>query len=98
MKKSLIMLSAVAAFSTVSFASDMNKEMLNQIQALKAQIEALEKKVSEQETKPVVQQTVVDEKRIEKIEKKLLTARTKGGINLLRAARKDGGPKGRVVH
>ena len=71
MKKSLIMLSAVAAFSTVSFASDMNKEMLNQIQALKAQIEALEKKVSEQETKPVVQQTVVDEKRIEKIEKKL---------------------------
>ena len=32
MKKSLIMLSAVAAFSTVSFASDMNKEMLNQIQ------------------------------------------------------------------
>ena len=73
MKKSLIMLSAVAAFSTVSFASDMNKEMLNQIQALKAQIEALEKKVSEQETKPVVQQTVVDEKRIEKIEKKLET-------------------------
>ena len=73
MKKSLIMLSAVAAFSTVSFASDMNKEMLNQIQALKAQIEALEKKVSEQETKSVVQQTVVDEKRIEKIEKKLET-------------------------
>ena len=73
MKKSLIMLSAVAAFSTVSFASDMNKEMLNQIQVLKAQIEALEKKVSEQETKPVVQQTVVDEKRIEKIEKKLET-------------------------
>jgi phage shock protein A len=74
MKKNLIMLSAIAAFSTTSFASDINKEMLNQIQALKAQIEALEKKVAEQETqKPVVQQTVVDEKRIEKIEKKLDT-------------------------
>ena len=68
------MLSAIAAFSVTSFASDMNKEMLNQIQALKVQIEALEKKVAEQEAqKPVVQQTVVDEKRIEKIEKKLDT-------------------------
>ena len=74
MKKSLIMLSAIAAFSVTSFASDMNKEMLNQIQALKVQIEALEKKVAEQEAqKPVVQQTIVDEKRIEKIEKKLDT-------------------------
>ncbi len=74
MKKSLIMLSAVAAFSVTSFASDMNKEMLNQIQALKVQIEALEKKVAEQEAqKTVVQQTVVDEKRIENIEKKLDT-------------------------
>ncbi|WP_368028960.1 DUF3373 domain-containing protein [Arcobacter sp. s6] len=74
MKKSLIMLSAIAAFSVTSFASDMNKEMLNQIQALKVQIEALEKKVAEQEAqKPVVQQTVVDEKRIENIEKKLDT-------------------------
>ena len=74
MKKNLIMLSAIAAFSVTSFASDINKEMLNQIQALKVQIEALEKKVAEQEAqKPVVQQTVVDEKRIEKIEKKLDT-------------------------
>ena len=74
MKKSLIMLSAIAAFSVTSFASDMNKEMLNQIQALKVQIEALEKKVAQQEAqKPVVQQTVVDEKRIEKMEKKLDT-------------------------
>ena len=40
------MLSAIAAFSVTSFASDMNKEMLNQIQALKVQIEALEKKVA----------------------------------------------------
>ncbi|MBP7742301.1 MAG: DUF3373 family protein [Aliarcobacter sp.] len=67
------MLSAVAAFSTSSFALDANKEMLNQIQILKAQIEALEKKVSQQEVKTEVQQTVVDEKRIEKIEKKLDT-------------------------
>ena len=74
MKKSLIMLSAIAAFSVTSFASDMNKEMLNQIQALKVQIEALEKKVAEQEAqKPVVQQTVVDEKRIKKKKKKLDT-------------------------
>jgi type II secretory pathway component PulJ len=74
MKKNLIMLSAIAAFSVTSFASDINKEMLNQIQALKVQIEALEKKVAEQEAqKPLVQQTVVDEKRIEKIEKKLDT-------------------------
>ena len=74
MKKSLIMLSAIAAFSLTSSANDINKEMLNQIQALKVQIEALEKKVAEQEAqKTVVQQTVVDEKRIEKIEKKLDT-------------------------
>lgn len=44
MKKNLIRLSVVAALTTSSFASDINKEMLNQIQALKAQIEALEKK------------------------------------------------------
>ena len=74
MKKNLIILSAIAAFSTTSFALDANKEMLNQIQALKVQIEALEKKVADQEAqKPVVQTTVVDEKRIEKIEKKLDT-------------------------
>ena len=46
MKKNLIMLSAIAAFPVTSFASDINKEMLNQIQALKVQIEALEKKVA----------------------------------------------------
>lgn len=51
MKKNLIRLSIVAALTTSSFASDINKEMLNQIQALKAQIEALEKKVAQQEAK-----------------------------------------------
>jgi hypothetical protein len=50
--------------------------MYNQIQALKAQVEALEKKMAEQQkaqTQKVepVQTPVVDEKRIEKIEKKL---------------------------
>lgn len=76
MKKNLIRLSIVAALTTSSFASDINKEMLNQIQALKAQIEALEKKVAEQEVKQQTQTsavTTVDEKRIEKIEKKLDT-------------------------
>ncbi|MDD3008680.1 MAG: DUF3373 family protein [Arcobacter sp.] len=76
MKKNLIRLSVVAALTTSSFASDINKEMLNQIQALKAQIEALEKKVAEQEVKQQTQTsavTTVDEKRIEKIEKKLDT-------------------------
>ncbi|MDX9901815.1 MAG: DUF3373 family protein [Aliarcobacter sp.] len=77
MKKNLIALSCVAAFATTSFSSDVNTEMFKQIQALKAQIEALEKKVAAQETvqvqkvEPAV--TTVDEKRIEKIEKKLDT-------------------------
>lgn len=44
MKKNLIAMSVVTALATTSFASDMNKEMYSQIQALKAQIEALEKK------------------------------------------------------
>lgn len=76
MKRNIIALSCIAAFSTTSFANDVNKEMYNQIQALKAQVEALEKKMAEQEkaqTQKVepVQTPVVDEKRIEKIEKKL---------------------------
>jgi hypothetical protein len=70
MKKSLIALSCVTAFATTSFSSDVNTEMYKQIQALKAQIEALEKKMDEQQKQqPVI--TNVDEKRIEKIEKKL---------------------------
>lgn len=71
MKKNLVILSAVAAISTASFATDVNKEMFNQIQALKAQIQALEQRMEEQQKQPV--QAVVDEKRIETIEKKLDT-------------------------
>ncbi|RBQ30978.1 hypothetical protein CRU92_09795 [Arcobacter sp. FW59] len=87
MKKKLIVLSVVTALATTSLASDINKEMLEQIKALKSQIEALEKKVALQETKDKelekavsnisptqnIQQSVVniDEKRIENIEKKL---------------------------
>ena len=78
MKKGLIALSCIVAFATTSFSSDANTEMYKQIQALKAQIEALEKKVAAQETiqtQKVEQPTVkvVDEKRIENIEKKLDT-------------------------
>ena len=76
MKKNLIIISCVTAFATTAFSSDANTEMYKQIQALKAQIEALEKKVAAQETaqtqkieQPTV--TAIDEKRIEKIEKKL---------------------------
>ena len=77
MKKSLITLSIVTAFATTSFSNDINMEMYKQIQALKAQIEALEKKVEEQQkqqialTNQTITPNAVDEKRIEKIEKKL---------------------------
>ncbi len=50
MKKSLIALSVVTAFATTSFSADANAEMYKQIQAPKAQIETLEKKVAAQET------------------------------------------------
>ncbi|QKF76334.1 DUF3373 domain-containing protein [Arcobacter defluvii] len=76
MKKNLIAMSVVAALTTTSFANDLNKEMYNQIQALKAKLDALEKKMAEQEAKQKTQTpavTIVDEKRIEKIEKKLDT-------------------------
>ncbi len=65
MKKSIITLSVIAALSTASYAEDVNTTMYNQIQALKAQIEALEKKIDAQKT------TTVNEGRIKKIEKKL---------------------------
>ncbi len=68
MKKSLIALSVVASFCTTTFAND-TASMQEQINLLKAQLAALEKKLNEQQVKePVVK---VDEKRIEKIEKKL---------------------------
>ncbi|GGD30927.1 hypothetical protein GCM10012288_01170 [Malaciobacter pacificus] len=65
MKKGIITLSLFASLSTATFANDVNSAMYEQIQALKAQIEALEKKMNEQKT------TVVNEGRIQKIEKKL---------------------------
>lgn len=68
MKKSLIALSVMASFCTTTFAND-TASMQEQINLLKAQLAALEKKLNEQQVKePVVK---VDEKRIEKIEKKL---------------------------
>lgn len=65
MKKGIVTLSVMAALSTTTFAADVNAQMYEQIQALKAQINALEKKMAEQ------QATKVDDARIEKIEKKL---------------------------
>lgn len=65
MKKGIITLSLFASLSTATFANDVNSAMYEQIQALKAQIEALEKKINEQKT------TTVNEGRIQKIEKKL---------------------------
>ena len=65
MKKGIITLSLFASLSTATFANDVNSAMYEQIQALKAQIEALEKKMNEQKT------TTVNEGRIQKIEKKL---------------------------
>jgi len=92
MKKRLISLSVVAAFSTTAFSNDVNTDMYNQIQTLKAQIEALEKKMNEQQKQQVpVATNIVDEKRIEKIEKKLdsvsntaSTAKIQSGQNNLK--------------
>jgi hypothetical protein len=64
MKKSIILLSTIAAFSTASFASDINAQMYEQIQLLKKQVAALEAKMNEQASK-------TEDKRITKIEKKL---------------------------
>ena len=64
MKKSIILLSTIAAFTTASFAEDVNKQMYEQLQLLKKQVAELEAKMNEQNSK-------VEEKRITKIEKKL---------------------------
>ncbi|RXJ67958.1 hypothetical protein CRV08_09110 [Halarcobacter ebronensis] len=51
MKKTIIALSAIAAISTSSFAANVSTaEMMKQIEALKAQIEALENKLGATET------------------------------------------------
>ncbi len=69
MKKSILALSACAVLANSSFAGgDLSLELAEQLKALKAQVEMLEKKLNEQSK----QQTAnVDEARIEKIEKKL---------------------------
>ncbi len=51
MKKSIIALSAIAALSTSSFAAKVtHADMMQQIQALKAQISALENKLGATES------------------------------------------------
>ena len=73
MKKSIILLSTIAAFTTASFAEDINKQMYEQIQLLKKQVAALEAKMNEQNSKS-------DDKRITKIEKKLAKVSKKANL------------------
>ncbi|RXK12567.1 hypothetical protein CP965_08280 [Halarcobacter mediterraneus] len=83
MKKSMIALSVVAAFATSSFANAIsNEEMLKQINALKAQITALENKLTQtqntsKENKVSLENMMksetikVDDTRFKKLEKKV---------------------------
>jgi hypothetical protein len=65
MKKSIVVLSAIAALSTTSFAADVSNEaMLKQIEMLKAQISALENKVNKTES-------AITDERFSKLEKKV---------------------------
>ncbi len=65
MKKSIVVLSAIAALSTTSFAADVSNEaMLKQIEMLKAQITALENKVNKTES-------AVTDERFTKLEKQV---------------------------
>lgn len=73
MKKSIILLSTIAAFSTASFGNDINAQMYEQIQLLKKQVAALEAKMNEQASK-------TDDKRIVKIEKKLAKVSKKANL------------------
>lgn len=73
MKKSIILLSTIAAFSTASFGNDINAQMYEQIQLLKKQVAALEAKMNEQASK-------TDDKRITKIEKKLAKVSKKANL------------------
>lgn len=73
MKKNIILLSTIAALSTASFADDLNKQMYEQLQILKAQVAALEAKMNKQNAKD-------DEKRITKIEKKLARVSKKASL------------------
>jgi len=65
MKKSIVVLSAIAALSTTSFAVDVSNEaMLKQIEMLKAQIAALESKFNKTEK-------AVSDERFTKLEKQV---------------------------
>jgi len=65
MKKSIVVLSAIAALSTTSFAADVSNEaMLKQIEMLKAQIAALESKFDKTDK-------VVSDERFTKLEKQV---------------------------
>lgn len=65
MKKSIVVLSAIAALSTTSFAADVSNEaMLKQIEMLKAQIAALESKFDKTEK-------AVSDERFTKLEKQV---------------------------
>ncbi|WP_421715802.1 DUF3373 family protein [Arcobacter arenosus] len=65
MKKSIVVLSAIAALSTTSFAADVSNEaMLKQIEMLKAQIAALESKFEKTEK-------AVSDERFTKLEKQV---------------------------
>ncbi len=65
MKKSIVVLSAIAALSTTSFAADVSNEaMLKQIEMLKAQIAALESKFNKTEK-------AVSDERFTKLEKQV---------------------------
>lgn len=68
-KKHLVTLSAVAALSTTSFAAT-DAEVLKQLQALKAQIAALEAKLNTQNQK-LEDQLKTQDKKLVKVEKKV---------------------------
>jgi len=74
MKKNILALSVVTALATTSFASDINQEMYQQIQALKAQIEALEKKVADQERRDKEKQLAEQKVEEKEVEKKAVTS------------------------
>lgn len=70
MRKSIIALSAIAALSTSSFAAKVSHDdMMQQIEALKAQIQMLEQKVKAPKAEPKTD--AVSDERFKKLEKKV---------------------------
>lgn len=87
MKKTIVALSAVAALSTSSFAATISQEdMMKQIEALKAQISALENKIGATEStskankesleKMMQGDVAISDARFKKLEKKLILLET----------------------